>query len=443
MKIIITFTLVLSAAIAFAQPKNVDFSKQVLTIGIHGRTSCQPPGSSIREVPGASTGIWEEITEITDKINAETIGTGFVYEYNNEKYIITCEHVVFRASEIRGYDANYKAYELDYVGEDTFYDLTVLKFKNKADAANFNSVKLKTSYVIPGALVWSVGYWKIDGSSNRRVGEVITSNAMIESDEVVVGKIEFLETTARLLRGYSGGPLYNTSGEVLGMNTKRHNGADKYYTLQSSVVKRVVHEIIDYGGVRRAYLGVRFSQSKRANEHVIIDAVLGNSPASSQKGKLLNSQVKKINGKRVKTIYDVLKIMEQITPYTTVTLSLNTSQDEVTITPQVIDNQRLKQIAQYAIRENTQDNCVDIVEKGTHVTLIKSNDVEMNIETVGFRLNEVDYLIYCLNDLAQFGTLTRLLGLYGRLEVDNDKGLLVSPIKIRLSPSPNKRVLYY
>ncbi len=436
MKIAFTFSLVLSAVIAFAQLDDSDFSNQVLTIGIHGRTTCQPPESSIRIIEG---GAWEEVME---KTNAETIGTGFVYEYNGEKYVITCEHVVFRASEIKAYDSEYNAYDLEYVGQDIFYDLTVLKFKNKSDAARFSSVKLNTIPATPGTLVWSIGYWEIDGTSSRRVGEVITRNAMIESDEVVAGKIDFIETTSRLLRGYSGGPLYNAAGEVLGMNTKRHNGLDKYYTLQSSTVKRVVHEIINYGGVRRAYLGLRFSQSKRANESVIIDAVLDNSPASENKATLLGSQVKSINAQPVSTIYDALKIMEKISPDTEVILKVNNSSTPIKINSQTINSRRLKQIAEYAIRENTGDDCLDIVEAGTHVTLIRSNDVEMNIETVGFRLNEQDYLIYCLNDLVQFGTLTRLLGLYGRLEVDDHKKHY-SPIKIRLSPTPNQRVLYY
>ncbi len=437
MKIALTFSFVLSVVIAFAQLDDSDFSNQVLTIGIHGRTTCQPPESSLRPIP--SGGPWEEIME---KTNAETIGTGFVYEYNGEKYIITCEHVVFRASEIKAYDSAYNAYDLEYVGQDTFYDLTVLKFKNKSDASRFASAKLNTIPAVPGMLVWSVGYWEVGGTSSRRVGEVISGNAMIESDEVVAGKIDFIETTSRLLRGYSGGPLYNAAGEVLGMNTKRHNGYDKYYTLQSSTVKRVVQEIIDYGGVRRAYLGLRFSQSKRANEPVIIDAVLDDSPASEKKATLLNSQIKSINGKPIINIYDALKIMEQIPPDTEVNLEVNNSSNPVKIKSQTINNQRLKQIAEYAIRENTVDDCLDIVEAGTHVTLIRSNDVEMNIETVGFRLNEQDYLIYCLNDLVQFGTLTRLLGLYGRLEVDDHKRHF-SPIKIRLSPTPNQRVLYY
>ncbi len=439
MKIKLTFICLIFAQIIWAQSKHVSFSGDVLTIGVHGRTGCQPPGSTIRLVEGG------ELEKIMDETAAEMIGTGFVYAYNDEKYIITCAHVVYRAAEIKAYDARYNAYELEFVGEDAFYDLTVLKFKKQRDASKFKSVQLKTSPVIPGTLVWSVGYWNKDGTSNRRVGEVIKTDAMIESDEVVVGKIGFIESTARLLRGYSGGPLYNFEGEVLGMNTKRHNGYDKYYTLQSNILQKSVHEIIDCGGVRRAWLGLRFSQSNTADKAVMIDAVLENSPAIREQSNLLQSQIRKIDGQRVANIYDVLKIMESIEPDTRISLSVRTRNNQyrkIKITPQVINHERLRQIARFAIQENTGDNCIDIIEQGTHVTLIKNDETELNIETVGFRLNEQDYLIYCLNDLVQFGTLTRLLGLYGRLEVDDDKRHY-SPLKIRLSPEPEKRVLYY
>jgi len=210
MRITIILSLILSAAIAFAQPDNSDLSEQVLTIGIHGRkTACHPPGSLSRIIEDG------ELGKVMDKTDAETIGTGFVYKYGNKKYIITCEHVVFRASEIKGYDSEYNAYDLEYVGEDTFYDLTVLKFKNKRDASRFKSVQLNTTPAVRGTLVWSVGFWTVDGEPDRRVGEVIAGNTMITSDEVMAGKIDFIETTARLLRGYSGGPLYtDRTGEV-------------------------------------------------------------------------------------------------------------------------------------------------------------------------------------------------------------------------------------
>jgi len=132
--------------------------------------------------------------------------------------------------------------------------------------------------------------------------------------------------------------------------------------------------------------------------------------------KLLSTQIIKINNQAIKTIYDVLEIMENIPPYKKITLTVITSKGErnnVKLTSKLMDKEALKHIAKYAIRENTGDECIDIIEQEKQVKIIKNNQNEMNIETLGFRLNEKDYLIYCLNDLVQFGILTRLLGPYG------------------------------
>lgn len=441
MRTTIIFILILSSLSLTAQLPNISFKGDVLTIGIHGDlTSCEPPNT--RYTPPAGS----ELDKVKKRIGARAIGTGFIYEYKNKKYIITCEHVVFRASEIKGYDADYKAYPLEIVGKDIFYDLTVLKFKNERDSRQFKSVQLDTRPVTPGTLVWSIGFWNINGTINRRVGEVDSINARIDSDEVVAGKIGFIKSTAQMLKGYSGGPLYDSvRATVVGMNTKRHNGYKLYYSLQSSIVKRVVDEIIDYGEVRRSYLGVRFAQPNDESEGVYIDAILDDSLADNIKKELLLKNVIKINNKSVKNIYDVLEIMENIRPYKKINLTLRTAKGSVNnikLSSQLMNNKSLKQIAEYAIRENTGGECIDIIEREKQVILIKSNQDEMNIETVGFRLNEEDYLIYCLNDLVQFGTLTRLLAPYGRLEVDDDYEHY-SPTKIQLSYRPNHRVLYY
>jgi len=61
--------------------------------------------------------------------------------------------------------------------------------------------------------------------------------------------------------------------------------------------------------------------------------------------------------------------------------------------------------------------------------------------SLGLRLNEQDYLFYCMQNLAQFGRLTRLLSLYGRMEINAENEN--APIEIFLSPQPMQRVLYF
>lgn len=230
------------------------------------------------------------------------------------------------------------------------------------------------------------------------------------------------------------------------MNTKRYNGYIRSFALQSKVLQKVIHEIVDYGGVIRAFTGLRFSQAKDTTKAVTISAVLENSPSFSFKEKLLYSEVVGINQKPVRTIFDALNIMEEIKPTQTVDIEIKNADGvfkKHRFFSDTLSANRLREIACYAIREdNAVNNCIDINETDNKVVIILDDDKEMKIESIGYRVNEQDFLIYCLKDLVQFGTLTRLLGLYGRLEVDDQMNHF-SPMKIQLSPKPEERVLYY
>ena len=104
----------------------------------------------------------------------------------------------------------------------------------------------------------------------------------------------------------------------------------------------------------------------------------------------------------------------------------------------------MKQIANYAIAEVTHNNtCVDIQETSGNLTMTLDNEEKILPTTFGYRVNNQDYLIYCIQNLTHFGRLTRLLSLYGRMEIDTDGDGPDTPIEIYLSPMPNQRVLYF
>jgi len=86
---------------------------------------------------------------------------------------------------------------------------------------------------------------------------------------------------------------------------------------------------------------------------------------------------------------------------------------------------------------------VNIKETNGKVTVTLDNDEQILPTTFGYRVNDQDYLIYCVKNLAHFGKLTRLLSLYGKMEIDKDGEGGDAPIEIYLSPTPNQRVLYF
>lgn len=108
--LLIFFTLFFPSSLDRSQPIYREvLSESIITIGIHNRDKCGIVDVSTRNIEGD-----KESDKVIDAINAKSIGTGFIYTYENKKYIITCEHVVFKASksQIRGYDSR-TGYEKD------------------------------------------------------------------------------------------------------------------------------------------------------------------------------------------------------------------------------------------------------------------------------------------------------------------------------------------
>jgi serine protease Do len=94
---------------------------------------------------------------------------------------------------------------------------------------------------------------------------------------------DFIQTDAAINRGNSGGPLFNTDGEVIGMNTAiispTGNSVGIGFATPTSIIKPVVDQILRYGEIRRGWLGVRLSNltdtfADRANYHGDAGAVI-------------------------------------------------------------------------------------------------------------------------------------------------------------------------
>jgi len=276
----------------------------VLTLAIKGKAECRLPGSVINRGEG-------DLNELMQKLNADAIGTGFVYEYNNEKYVITCDHVIGRGKTITAYDAKQNAYPLEWLGADIFYDLSVLKFKEKQKTKKLKKVDLKEEYPHIGEVIYSYGFWNLDGTVNKELGEVRQTNFTFKEDNVVAGKMNYIVCNEDLDLGFSGGPASDKKGRVVGMNTKRYSGYKKAFILDSQTVIRVAENIIDHGGMKRVFAGIKFVQNVDTTKAVTIDMVFEDSPAGKHKDALLHKTVTRINKQTVNTIFDVLHIMER------------------------------------------------------------------------------------------------------------------------------------
>jgi serine protease Do len=191
-------------------------------------------------------------------------GSGVIM--SQDGYIITNNHVVDGASDINITLSNRKSYKGTVVGTDPNTDLAVIKI----DAANLPYMLFGNSDDAKlGQWVLAVGYplnldvtvtAGIISSKSRSIG-INKSNAPVES---------FIQTDAAVNPGNSGGALINTEGELIGINSAIASPTGSYagysYAIPVNIVKKAVNDLIKFGAVQRAYIGINYVPDLASDE---------------------------------------------------------------------------------------------------------------------------------------------------------------------------------
>jgi serine protease Do len=185
-------------------------------------------------------------------------GSGVIISDNG--YIVTCNHVVDGASKITVTLNNRTSYPAKVIGRDPNTDLAVIKI----DAQNLPYILYGNSdNVKVGQWVLAAGY-PLDLETTVTAGIVSAKSRQIGVNQDGVDPIEaFIQTDAAVNPGNSGGPLVNTEGQLVGINSAIASPTGSFagyaYAIPVNIVKKVVNDILKYGTVQRAFLGVRLS----------------------------------------------------------------------------------------------------------------------------------------------------------------------------------------
>lgn len=182
--------------------------------GSTGSTATPDTGST--EVTAQTQGVVMIDTVLP---GGEGAGTGMIL--TSDGTVLTNYHVVNGSTQIRVIVPGGKTYTATVVGHDQSHDVAVLKLK---DASNLKTVKLDSDGVKTGQSVTAVGQgggqsvlYTAKGSITG-LNESITASdsSSLSSSERLTGLIQ---TNAAIVPGYSGGPLFDSQGEVIGINT--------------------------------------------------------------------------------------------------------------------------------------------------------------------------------------------------------------------------------
>lgn len=413
-----------------SQYSDLSLKNSTLTIGIYGRADCGIVTDKTRDITDDN-----EIAEaVMDKTGISELGTGFIYEHQQHKYIISCEHVLYKAEKIVGFDSEYNEYELELVGSDMPYDIVVLRFKHKADEQNFEGLKLNDKHRHQSDPdVRHIGFWKIDGSENLKKGSILNRKSY-DYDKLPLTAMGYFESSAYIPGGYSGGPVLNNQNQIVGMNTARNTDGSSY-ALNSRILKRLIHDIIDHGKVMRIFSGIEFAQSEHS-EGVIIQSIINNSPASAMSEALMHNKVVNINGQSINSIYDLLLILEELKPHKIMSLGL-VSGENIKIKVDELNHENLSKITTHTFLKHSYAQLRDTEEINDLIVVLEQGQKYI-IRTAGIAGNKV----YCLSDLSQLGIIIRMCALYGYIELGKDEAHIYIK-EIKFSKDKSKRVLYY
>ncbi len=188
-------------------------------------------------------------------------GSGVII--SEDGYIITNNHVVDKADELKVTLSNKKTYTAKVIGTDPSYDLAVIKIE--ASALPFliygNSDDLKI-----GQWVLAIGY-PLNLETTVTAGIISAKERSLglnrdRNGSTSTGVESFLQTDAAVNQGNSGGALINTDGKLVGINSAIASPTGSYagysYAIPVNIAKKVVDDLIKFGTVQRGFLGVQF-----------------------------------------------------------------------------------------------------------------------------------------------------------------------------------------
>ncbi|WEK38045.1 MAG: trypsin-like peptidase domain-containing protein [Candidatus Pseudobacter hemicellulosilyticus] len=187
---------------------------------------------------------------------------------SEDGYIVTNNHVVDGADEINVTLNNKKSFKAKLVAADPSSDLAVIKIEAKGLPfllyANSDDVRvgqwvLAIGYPLSLETTVTAGIVSAKGRTldiNRR-----QSNTPVES---------FIQTDAAVNPGNSGGPLVNTDGKLIGINSAIASPTGAYagysFTIPVNIVKKIVADLMKHGTVQRAYLGIQYAPESLSDE---------------------------------------------------------------------------------------------------------------------------------------------------------------------------------
>ena len=208
----------------------------------------------------------------------EAKGSGSGVIIRKDGYIVTNNHVVDGATSIQVTLNNNQQYDATVVGTDPATDVAIIK----VEADNLPTIPMGDSDKLRlGEWVLAIGSPLGVQLRSTITAGIVSAKGRSMPDGSGEFKIEsFIQTDAAVNPGNSGGALVNKKGELVGINTAIVSQTGSYsgysFAVPVNIVKRVVEDLIDYGSVKRAMLGISMGTvDKKIADEMKLSSVSG------------------------------------------------------------------------------------------------------------------------------------------------------------------------
>jgi serine protease Do len=257
------------------------------------------------------------------------IGSGVII--SPDGYIVTNNHVVDGAMQMRVTLSDRRVLTAKLVGVDKLTDLAVVK----VDAHDLPSIAWGDSGTLkPGQTVLAFGspFGYFQNSVTRGIVSAVNRENPYKEDARKLGG--YIQTDAAINPGNSGGALVNAHGELVGINTFIISNSGSFagagFAIPSQIVRSTAEQLIKSGAVHHGYLGISLNDVTPANANffnlktatgAIVAQVTPDSPAS-RAGLKNGDVIDSLNGKKIENGSALQVAASEVSPGTTIELGI-------------------------------------------------------------------------------------------------------------------------
>ena len=257
-----------------------------------------------------------DIPDMPQERQTQSLGSGVIVDAD-KGYILTNNHVIEHADQIRVTLRDGNTHDAELIGTDPDSDVAVIKI----DADNLTAAPLgKSRQLRVGDFVVAIG-------NPFGLGQTVTSgivSALDRSGLGIQGYEDFIQTDASINPGNSGGALVNLNGELIGINnaifSRSGGNIGIGFAIPIDMAREVMAQLVEYGEVRRGRLGVQAQNLtpqlaeafglERGRGAVITQVDVG-SPAAKA-GLKSGDMIVEVDGETVRNAIGLLRIGSEV-----------------------------------------------------------------------------------------------------------------------------------